>query len=83
MMSTCGTVYGIKPTSKEDNMGDHLISGSERQRKDRPWSEYPIGTKAHAASGGHWVKIEAGWKWSSGSIFPTPGGDAISVTLPT
>jgi len=45
--------------------------------KDRPWSEYPIGTKAHACSGGHWLRVETGWKWHSGDTFPTPGGDAV------
>ena len=54
----------------------------QRQRKDRPWSEYPIGTKAHSISGGHWTKTNRGWKRCSGSTFPTPGGDAVDVTLP-
>lgn len=53
-----------------------------RQRIDRPWSEYPIGTKAHAVNGGHWKKTERGWKWCSGSTFCTPGGDAVSVEIP-
>ena len=53
-----------------------------RQKIDRPWSAYPVGTKAHAASGGHWTKTERGWKWCTGSTFSTPGGDAISVTVP-
>ena len=47
------------------------------RHKDRPWSEYPIGTKAHAFNGGHWVRVEHGWKWFNGNIFPTPGGDAF------
>ena len=55
---------------------------------DRPWSEYPVGTKAHAVMGGRWLKMPAGWKWNgpagSGGIFPTPGGDACGrcVELP-
>lgn len=53
-----------------------------RQRKDRPWSEYPIGTKAHSINGGHWTKTDRGWKWCNGDTFPTPGGDAFDVTLP-
>ena len=52
------------------------------QPVDRPWREYPIGTKAHAVMGGYWTKTERGWKWCHGSTFPTPGGDALSVTLP-
>lgn len=53
-------------------------------KKDRPWSKYPIGTKAHAFNGGHWIKTELGWKWCTGATFPTPGGDAIGecVELP-
>lgn len=38
-------------------------------------AQAPIGTKAHAIGGGHWVKVESGWKWPSGAIFPRPGGD--------
>ena len=50
---------------------------------DKPWSEYPVGTKAHAVMGGHWEKMENGWwKWCTGDAFPTPGGDAMYVTLP-
>jgi hypothetical protein len=48
----------------------------------RKWDEYPIGTKAHAAMGGHWEKVENGWKWCTGSTFPTPGGDVVRVELP-
>lgn len=53
-----------------------------RQRVDRDWSEYPIGTKAHAIMGGHWTKTALGWKWCTGATFPTPGGEACFVTLP-
>jgi hypothetical protein len=53
------------------------------QRIDRPWSEYPIGTKAFAIRGGHWTKTESGWKWWNGATYPTPGVDAYSVELPT
>ena len=49
---------------------------------EKPWSEYPIGTKAHAVGGGHWAKIKAGWKWKGGATFPTPGADAVSVSPP-
>jgi len=35
----------------------------------------PIGTKAPSINGGHWVKVERGWKWCTGSTFPRPGGD--------
>lgn len=58
------------------------MSYHEPQRIDREWDEYPIGTKAHAVMGGHWLKTEHGWKWCTGSTFPRPGGDAISVSLP-
>ena len=37
--------------------------------------EAPIGTRALAINGGHWVKTKRGWKWCTGDTFPTPGGD--------
>jgi hypothetical protein len=47
-----------------------------RQRIDRPWSEYPVGTQCFAITGGRWTKTVTGWKWgSNGGTFPTPGGD--------
>lgn len=55
---------------------------SGRERVDRPWAEYPVGTTAHAVMGGHWTKTERGWKWCTGDTFPTPGGEAMYVTLP-
>lgn len=45
--------------------------------QDRPWNEYPLGTKAHAFMGGFWIRVALGWKWCTGATFPTPGGDAI------
>lgn len=57
---------------------------TSRVAVDRPWDEYPIGTKAHAYNGGHWVRVVGGWKWCTGSTFPTPGADAIGncIELP-
>lgn len=46
--------------------------GSET--KDRLASA-PLGTKAPAIGGGHWVKVAAGWQWHNGNTFPAPGGD--------
>jgi hypothetical protein len=50
-----------------------------RTRVDRPWSQYPIGTKAPSIMGGRWYRTARGWKWNgpdgSGGTFPTPGGD--------
>jgi len=54
-----------------------------KQGIDRPWKDYPVGTRAHAVNGGHWMKIESGrWRWCTGSTFETPGGDTCSITLP-
>lgn len=56
-------------------------------RKDREWSAYPIGTKAHAYNGGCWVKNERGWKWnghlawSNGGTYPQPGPDACGACV--
>ena len=65
-------------------MEDALENEDARtQPIDRPWHEYPIGTKALALMGGHWLRIEAGWRWMPcGGTFPRPGGDAVSVVLP-
>lgn len=38
-------------------------------------ADAPIGTKAPAFIGGHWIKVERGWKWHCGDTFPRPGGD--------
>lgn len=35
----------------------------------------PLGTKAPSLNGGHWTRVEQGWKWCTGSTFPRPGGD--------
>lgn len=80
--------------SDADNMTDNRselrtnCGQAKRQKIDRPWRDYPIGTKAHACNGGYWLKMHHGWKWNgpdgSGSTFPTPGGDACGrcVELP-
>jgi hypothetical protein len=47
------------------------------------WNSYPVGTKAKALMGGHWIKTERGWHWPGGGTFPTPGGDATGeISLP-
>lgn len=74
---------------KESNLKDHQAPASGALvhpvvgplHKDRPWGEYPIGTKAHALMGGYWIKVQNGWKWHNGSIFPTPGGEAIGACI--
>lgn len=35
----------------------------------------PLGTKAPAINGGHWIRVARGWQWCSGATFPRPGGD--------
>ena len=37
----------------------------------KPLREYPIGTKAKAIGGGYWMRVEYGWRWCTGSTFPT------------
>jgi hypothetical protein len=56
----------------------------QRYPQTQQWSDYPLGTKAHAFNGGHWVRVALGWKWFTGSTFPTPGGDALGncIELP-
>jgi len=48
----------------------------------KDWSQYPIGTKAYASGGGYWEKNKHGWRWCTGSTFPTPGGDCIKIVEP-
>jgi hypothetical protein len=43
--------------------------------QDRTLENAPLGTRAPAIGGGHWIKVERGWKWHAGSTFPRPGGD--------
>lgn len=61
------------------------ISDRKRRRIDRPWREFPIGTKAHACGGGYWYRVERGWKWNgpdgNGGTFPTPGGEACGQCI--
>lgn len=47
----------------------------------KQWSDYPIGTKAHAVNGGCWTKTERGWQWGCGATFPTPGADVARIEL--
>jgi hypothetical protein len=53
----------------------------ERLRVDRPWRDYPIGTKAHACTGGYWTRTKHGWRAQSGCTFPSPGGDACGKCI--
>lgn len=53
-----------------------------RMSKKMRFSDYPIGTKAHAIGGGYWIKTSMGWKWFTGATFPTPGGDVERYELP-
>ena len=52
--------------------------------QDRPWWDYPLGTKAYSVTGGYWERVNEGWKWCTGATFPTPGGDACGncIELP-
>jgi len=53
-----------------------------RRIKDKPWRQYPIGTKAFSISGGYWIKTKHGWKWCTGATFPTPGSGVCCVIEP-
>lgn len=45
--------------------------------RDRPWRDYPEGTKAHSYSGGVWLKLTGGqWQFTGGSKSKSPGPDA-------
>jgi hypothetical protein len=83
---TCANYEEVSSEELDAEDGDDRTSdvGPSGQRLpiDRPWSDYPLGTKAFAASGGHWVRQQNGWKWCTGDTFPTPGGDAVGIELP-
>lgn len=67
-------------------MSEGNESTGKRSRVNKRWSEYPIGTIAHSHTGRCWEKTTKGWKAGGvnrpGDTFPTPGGDALEVTLP-
>lgn len=50
-----------------------------KTKTDLSADQLPLGTKAFAFDGGHWLRVPAGWKWQCvgdvGSTFPTPGAD--------
>lgn len=89
-MQAPNTGVGRQPTGngQTDPLRAPALFGSGiRARVDRPWHEYPVGTKAPAIMGGHWYRTATGWKWNgpfgSGGDFPTPGGDNDgTVVLP-
>lgn len=50
---------------------------------ERMLAEAPEGSKAISVCGGHWLKMERGWRWCTGSVFPRPGADWIgTIVLP-
>jgi len=44
--------------------------------------DYPLGTIAHSVNGGHWTRVEGGWKWHCGDTFPMLSADAFTVEIP-
>lgn len=58
------------------------VAYSARFSARRGWEAYPMGTRAYALEGGYWERVPNGWKWCSGSTFPTPGADAFEVAVP-
>ena len=60
------------------------VPAGKRQKIDRQWDEYPMGTIAHSSTGATWKKTVSGWRAQTGGgcAFPTPGADACAVTLP-
>lgn len=71
-------------TTTEDEHGrlhSTVRAMSEAVKVDLSWSAYPVGTVAHSVDGGYWTRTADGWKANGGDTFPTPGADAVSVTL--
>lgn len=70
-------------TGNADNRSELRTKSGQAIPRDRPWWHYPTGTKAPAHGGGHWTRETGGWKWCTGDVFPTPGGDNMDqVILP-
>jgi hypothetical protein len=59
--------------SKKQTAVDYFGNVWIKAEKD-VW-EYPIGTKFKALMGGHWIRVERGFKWCTGSTFGNVGGD--------
>ncbi len=51
------------------------MSGENQYTQKKPWDAYPIATRVYSITGGYWEKTNLGYKWCTGSTFPTPGGD--------
>ena len=62
-------------TNHENGNDANRLVADVWQTSDRPFRDYPIGTKAQALGGGYWIKNERGWKWGIDDTFPAPGGD--------
>ena len=62
-------------TNHENGNDANCLLADVWQTSDRPFRDYPTGTKAQAQGGGYWIKNERGWKWCTGATFPAPGGD--------
>lgn len=66
----------------ETRIRSALLPASAEPVKRLRFGDYPIGTKVFSCIGGHWTRVETGWKALSGDVFPRPGGDAFEVELP-
>jgi len=58
------------------------VEGPTWHRQDKPWSEYPIGTRARDHSHCCWTRVANGWQADGGDTFPTPGASANYIQLP-
>ena len=45
------------------------------EKAEKDIKEYPIGTKYRALGGGYWIRTKIGFRWYTGSTFPSVGGD--------
>lgn len=59
-----------------------MMNRAQQPTQNKPWKEYPAGTKVYAATGGSWEKTASGWKWFTGGTFPTPGMDWLMIAEP-
>lgn len=57
--------------------------GRNTGKRFKQYSDYPLGTKAHATGGGCWIKVESGWKHATREcVVPTPEAAVSRIELP-
>lgn len=70
-----GSIYAVSGEGPFDCYACNRKVAPALQAQSLTLDNAPLGTKAPAFNGGHWERVESGWKWSTGATFPRPGDD--------